>query len=278
MKDKENQEGNSLRRAWRKLRHTYSLVLFERGTFEQKRTVNLTPLGLLLLGGAAFLLIVGIVFSAIAFTPLKRHLPDYPGERMEKQSIEAIAKADSLEEELDLMKDHFSRIRAVFDGDTLQDSSRTASFQESPEPPSEERTNTSKVDKRGTEHPPLFTRYFFPPLRGAVTDAFDRSEDHFGVDLTTSKGEAIKAILEGTVTFASWTPEQGNVIQLQHPNGLLSVYKHNSVLLKETGQRVRTGDPIAIIGNTGELTTGPHLHFELWYKGDPIDPQEVLVF
>ena len=131
---------------------------------------------------------------------------------------------------------------------------------------------------RGTDRKIPMREYFFPPMRGPLTDAFDPSRHHFGVDLTARKGKAIKAVLEGTVVFASWTPEQGKVIQIQHPQGLLSVYKHNSVLLKEAGQKVGTGDPIAIIGNTGSITTGPHLHFELWHQGDPVDPEKVMIF
>lgn len=280
MEGRDPRNKSAVRRRLKKLRRTYRLVILNRRTFEEKFSLDLNPLNSLLLVGGAFLVFGALLIGTIAFTPLKRDLPGFPGEEMEERSIEAVAKADSLERELITLRSHFDRIRSAIQGnggdlDSLEGT-------KSPPPPADPNGGNGRGQKafRSSDegNSPLFQRYFFPPLRGAVTDVFDRGAEHFGVDVTASEGEAIKATLEGTVTFASWTPDQGNVIQVQHPNGMLSVYKHNSVLLKETGQRVRSGDAIAIIGNTGELTTGPHLHFEFWYQGDPIDPEDLLVF
>ncbi len=270
MEDRDSRERSAIRRRLKKLRRTYVLAIFNRRTFEEKASVELTPLRFLWIAGGAFFLVVLVLFSLVAFTPIKRYLPGYPGKEMEERSIRAIAKADSLEQELELMKTHFQKIRSVFDG--VDSSLGTNTLPMTPE----------KLSKAGKERKApkdrAFSEHFFPPLRGALTDAFDEHGHHFGVDLTASKGASIKATLEGRVVFSSWTPDQGNVIQIQHPNGMLSVYMHNSILLKETGQKVRAGEPIAIIGNSGRLTTGPHLHFELWHKGEPIDPEEVMVF
>ena len=120
--------------------------------------------------------------------------------------------------------------------------------------------------------------YFFTPLKGSLTNSYDPTTDHFGVDVVAPKDEAIKATLDGTVISADWTVETGYVIHLQHKNDLISVYKHNSVLLKKTGDLVKAGEPIAIIGNSGELTSGPHLHFELWKAGIPLDPTKYVNF
>jgi murein DD-endopeptidase MepM/ murein hydrolase activator NlpD len=120
--------------------------------------------------------------------------------------------------------------------------------------------------------------FFFAPLNGYITSTFNPREEHFGVDIVGPENEAIKATLEGTVIFASWTNDNGYVIQIQHPNNIISVYKHNSALLKKVGDYVKAGEPIAIIGNSGENTSGPHLHFELWYNGIPINPQEYIIF
>ena len=120
--------------------------------------------------------------------------------------------------------------------------------------------------------------YYFTPLKGTVTNTFNQAEAHFGVDIVAPKNEAIKAALDGTVIFADWTVETGYVIQLQHKNNITSIYKHNSVLLKEVGQRVKAGEAIAIIGNTGKLSSGPHLHFELWKEGKAIDPMQFINF
>jgi murein DD-endopeptidase MepM/ murein hydrolase activator NlpD len=120
--------------------------------------------------------------------------------------------------------------------------------------------------------------FFFPPIRGLVTSTYERGSGHFGIDIVTKKDEAVKATLDGTVVLASWTSDGGHVLQVQHRNDLVSVYKHNSVLLKKVGDKVKAGEAIAIVGDSGELTTGPHLHFELWLNGEPIDPQAYMVF
>lgn len=120
--------------------------------------------------------------------------------------------------------------------------------------------------------------YFFPPLKGVVTGGFDPSKSHFGVDVVSAENEPVKSIADGTVVMASWTLETGYVMTLQHSNELISIYKHNSVLLKNLGDPVTAGEIIAIIGNTGEQTTGQHLHMELWYKGNPLNPQEFITF
>lgn len=120
--------------------------------------------------------------------------------------------------------------------------------------------------------------YFFPPLKGVVVSTYQPSQNHFGVDIVAAENEPIKAIAEGTVILASWTLETGYVVGIQHSNELISIYKHNSVILKSVGDAVRGGEIVAIIGNTGEQTTGQHLHLELWYKGNPLNPQEFITF
>ncbi len=120
--------------------------------------------------------------------------------------------------------------------------------------------------------------FFFTPVKGIVTASFNSAEEHYGVDIAAKENEPIKAALDGTVLFSGWTSETGNTIQIQHSNNLVSAYKHCSVLMKKAGQYVKAGEVIAVIGNSGEQTSGPHLHFELWYNGTPIDPQEHIVF
>lgn len=120
--------------------------------------------------------------------------------------------------------------------------------------------------------------YFFPPLQGVVTGSFEPSKSHFGVDIVSEENEPVKSIADGTVIFASWTLETGYVVSIQHSNELISIYKHNSVLLKNLGDPVKGGEIVAIIGNTGEQTTGQHLHLEMWYKGNPLNPQEFITF
>ena len=120
--------------------------------------------------------------------------------------------------------------------------------------------------------------YFFPPLKGVVTAIFDPKRDHFGIDIVARENEPVKTIADGTVIFSSWTLGTGYVVAVQHAEDLISIYKHNSVILKSIGEAVKGGEIISIIGNTGELTTGPHLHFEIWYKGSPLNPQDFISF
>jgi len=120
--------------------------------------------------------------------------------------------------------------------------------------------------------------YFFPPMKGVVTSIFDPIKDHFGIDIVAKENEAVKSIADGTVIFSAWTLGTGYVIGIQHANELISLYKHNSVILKNVGDVIKGGEIVSIIGNTGELTTGPHLHFEIWYKGSPLNPQDFISF
>ena len=123
-----------------------------------------------------------------------------------------------------------------------------------------------------------FTTVLFPPVSGGLSSSFDPENKHYGVDIVMPQNSPVHSISEGIVVFSEWTSETGYVIIIEHVNGLTSIYKHNSSLVKSQGERVETGEIIAFTGNTGELTTGPHLHFELWYQGEPVDPQSYIEF
>jgi murein DD-endopeptidase MepM/ murein hydrolase activator NlpD len=119
---------------------------------------------------------------------------------------------------------------------------------------------------------------FFTPLKGIVTDTFDLRRNHTAVDVVSYNNAAVKATLDGTVIVSTWTPETGHIMLLQHTDNIISVYKHNSVLLKKQGAQVQAGEVIALMGNSGELTTGPHLHFELWQNGRAVNPLDYIKF
>jgi murein DD-endopeptidase MepM/ murein hydrolase activator NlpD len=119
---------------------------------------------------------------------------------------------------------------------------------------------------------------FFAPVKGSIVTQFNPAQKHYGIDIVAGPDEVIKSALDGTVVIANFTAETGYVIGVQHSNNLFTLYKHNSALLKSLGDYVRAGEVIAIIGNTGELTTGPHLHFELWFNGSPVDPKDYIAF
>ena len=130
-----------------------------------------------------------------------------------------------------------------------------------------------------TEKPlELINTAFYAPLKGLISESFNLQNKHFGVDVLAAENEAIKATLAGVVIFSDWTSETGYSIAIQHDNNLISFYKHNSILLKKTGEAVKAGDVIAIIGNSGKFSTGPHLHFEMWHEGKAIDPEQHILF
>ena len=129
-----------------------------------------------------------------------------------------------------------------------------------------------------TQMEELMDLYFFPPVNGIISAPFDLKSDHFGVDIVSKKNDPIKSIADGTVIMASWTQDSGYTIAIQHRGNLISIYKHNAVLLKKVGNFVSAGETIAIIGNSGELTDGPHLHLEIWHNGSPLDPEQIISF
>ena len=143
----------------------------------------------------------------------------------------------------------------------------------------EERFNLTLGPSRPKSVSGLASLHFFPPVKGIVSGRYDVSTKHFGTDIVTRPKALVSAALDGTVIFTGWTMETGFVIEVQHPDNIVSVYKHNASLLKETGDLVRAGEAISIVGDSGELyTSGPHLHFEIWYKGSPLDPEKHILF
>jgi murein DD-endopeptidase MepM/ murein hydrolase activator NlpD len=141
----------------------------------------------------------------------------------------------------------------------------------------EEKLNLS-ISKNPKRLPSIANIHFFTPLRGLITNKFNQKNDHLAVDVVGQQNARISSVLDGTVFFSGWTMETGYSIYIQHENNIISAYKHNAELLKEVGDKVKAGDVIAIMGNSGELTTGPHLHFELWYNGTALDPETYIDF
>ncbi len=280
-------------RVIRKLRSRYRLQLINDSTFEERFSIRLNRLNVLILGLAALFLFGALVVSAIVFTPLKQYIPGYSDQATKLNAYRSTLKADSLEESIRIRDLYLNNLRAVLSGELPVDS--TTLFDPIEVKPGAEDLAPGQADSslrmkiaraeayalsegRPIEQRNLAGVFMFPPIRGIMTTRFDRTQAHFGVDIVTQADAAVKACLDGTVTLASWTTDAGHVLHVQHRNDLSSVYKHNSVLLKKAGETVRAGEAIAIVGNSGELTTGPHLHFELWHQGEPIDPAQYMVF
>ncbi|MEZ4759848.1 MAG: M23 family metallopeptidase [Flavobacteriales bacterium] len=288
-------DGTKRQRVLHKLRNKYRLQLLDEGSFEPRFSMRLSRMNVILLALLAFTLHGLLILALIVLTPMKEFIPGYSDQRVKLNAYRATQKADSLAEVVAVQERYIGNVRAILRGELATDS--VPALNRIDQKPSAEDLAPSPLDSawraRISEEeayrvtasgPAVVDRreiaglVFFPPLRGTVTGALDRTVGHYGVDIVGKVDEAVKATLPGTVTLASWTTDGGHVVQIQHANGLVSVYKHNSVLLKSAGDRVQAGEAIAIVGNSGELSTGPHLHFELWLDGDPVDPETYMVF
>ena len=270
----------------------YRIVVFNDKNLHIIRQVRFnarTMLGALIL--AVILIITGVTIL-IAFTPLREYIPGYPTGKWRHMLIRNVLVVDSLEQEAKRREFYFSNFRAMLSGETPSD---TAIKRLAPLRP-------DQLQIKSYNHDSLFKEeiaqeqvnlginsvpsskggvaglLFFPPLSGMVTGKHDLSIRHFGVDIVGKLNSRISAALDGTVIFAGWTIDTGYVIYLQHEQNLITVYRHNAELLKIQGDKVRAGEAIAIMGNSGKETTGPHLHFEMWLSGASVNPEEYIKF
>jgi len=279
----------------RNWRDKYRFSVSNDTTFEEVWRIRLTQYN-------AFLLITFLVFFLIvattlliSFTNLKEFIPGYPDVTMRRNILVSAIRLDSLERELALRDKYFDNLNAIISGNqpldnhALRDTTRSygsISFRNSPEDSllriqveREEKYNLNPGSVKPEAVTSLAGLHFFPPVKGVISGRFDLRTKHYGTDIVTKPRSPVDAALDGTVIFTGWTMETGFVIQLQHSNNIVSIYKHNASLLKEAGDMVRTGEAIAIVGDSGEMyTSGPHLHFEIWYKGSPLDPEKHIIF
>ena len=274
--------------------HTiYRLVLRKDETLEEIGSYRLTLLNLYILLSSIVLIAMGLMAVVIFFTPLKRLVPGYATPSQHPDYIKLSKRIATLESELIDYKtyyDHFNRMISL--PDSIDPPDMTYSSRVSAEPPKEDETThdhdhthaepfPSIPVKSASTSPDLNIadyRYLMPPISGVVSNGFDPQTDHLGVDILAPHNTPVKAIWDGHVITADWTLETGYTIGIQHTNDMVSFYKHNASLLKRTGAFVRAGEAVAIIGNTGKLTSGPHLHFELWLLGKPVDPTNYIDF
>ncbi|MBL7883748.1 MAG: M23 family metallopeptidase [Bacteroidia bacterium] len=287
------EEKKKKRKFFERIRHRYRIVIMNDDTFEENFSLRLTPLGFFVLLGSITIVMTILVTSVIAFTPLREYIPGYADVGMTRRLVKLTLKSDSIEQALFDQTAYLDNLTAVLNGDIKIDTSTTkpGTNKKQTDLPmqasAKEKELKNKFESQdkyslayGTEtnKSGISNFFFFTPLKGIVSEQFKSKEKHFGIDIVGPENEAIKSTLDGTVVLASWSAETGYTIAIQHSNNLISVYKHNSALLKKMGDYVKAGEPIAIIGNTGEQTTGPHLHFELWYNGNAINPQQYMVF
>jgi murein DD-endopeptidase MepM/ murein hydrolase activator NlpD len=288
MVDKKN---TRLQRFGAFLRSKYRLVILNDSTFGEKISLRLSPLGLITGIFAITIVMTTLVISLVAFTPLREYIPGYGTVAERKQILDLSQKADSMEQTLESRAAYMNSILNVLN----------EKFETKTEKPKKDTTgkykdvntkasttdlefrNDYELNKNNSiatkaKYKGLSDLVFFTPVKGLISSSFNLSENHYGLDIVTKADETIKSTLDGTIVFTGFSAEDGNIIQIQHSNNLTSIYKHNSTLLKKTGDRIKAGEAISVVGNTGERSKGPHLHFELWFDGQPINPQDFVAF
>lgn len=275
-----------------KLLHRYRLVILNDETFEERISFNINKLNIALVVAVVSLLLVALTSVLIAFTPLREYVPGYTTAAVKNKATDLVYEVDSLETELEQTKRYFESVQNVLLGkvsaseikrDSLitQDTSKLKDLDLAPsEADSLLRKEVEEKDKYNLLPEAVSNTDFtlFAPVRGTISRNFQAKKKHYGIDVNAKEGSPIKAVRDGTVIFSEWTVETGNVIILEHQYNLISVYKHNKNLLKKQGDLVKSGEVIARLGNTGELSDGAHLHFELWSDGYPVNPEDYINF
>ena len=282
---------NKRKAFWKNFKFKYKLTITNENTLEEIVGIHVSKLN----GVSVLLSVVTVIFLIasliIVFTPLRNYLPGYMNTEVREQVVMNALRADSLQGMLERQRMYIMNIQDIISGNIKADSvstmdslttARTEELMERTQAEDEfrkqyeetERYNLTTIDNA----PTVTGLIFFRPTRGMLSSTFDANQKHFGIDIAASPNESVLATLDGTVILATYTADTGYVIQVQHSQNLVSVYKHCGSLLKRVGDTVKAGEAIALVGNTGEKTTGPHLHFEIWNRGRALDPSKYIVF
>ena len=270
----------------------YKVVVSNDETFEEIMSLKTNNFQLFLFALLYTILVVIFSTTIIFFTQVREYVPGYPSTDLLVSAAKITVKADSLEKELALNAQFFSAIESVLKGDSNetaqrleQDTSIKNDLKEveivaTIPQDSILRAYVDNQDRFNLTRNQLLidSKRYYSPVKGVVTDGFDIEKNHFAVDVSVDIGTPVKALLAGTVLFSEWSIETGHVILLDHGENLVSVYKHNSKVLKSQNDTVQAGEVIAFSGEEGALSSGPHLHFEIWRNGLPIDPETILSF
>lgn len=285
---------------YHKLRTTYRLVFLNETTFEERFSFRLTRMHVITTLLSLAIIFIVLTFFIIAYTPLKLYIPGYPDMHQRNQLYQMNKTIDSLMLDVKKKNEFFANFKRIVENEDLPDSKAKVAVSpikhyDSITDHKSKQDSLFRVEFENQaqfsiylpekEQPNIFSssvliqnQNFFKPMDGIITARFEPAEKHYGIDIVAAHNEAVKSVLDGTVVMASWTLETGYVMMVQHGGNLISVYKHCASLLKQEGDVVKAGDPIAIAGNSGEETTGPHLHFELWYNGNPVNPTNYIDF
>ena len=274
---------------WKKALNKYRFVIMTDDSFEEKFSLKTNRLNIFLFLSFFTLFCVVATFILITNTSLREFIPGKESEEVQREIISLVLRSDSLMARLENQQLYFENFKAIIEGKFPVESSiaianknieKNPSFEKSVEDSIlrilVESNETGMINLKNNVKNELFA--FFTPVLGVVSDTFNLKSKHFGIDLVAKENARISSVLDGVVVVSDWNPQTGYVIGVQHKNGFLSLYKHNSMLLKSVGNYVNAGEHIAIIGNTGEFSSGPHLHFELWLDGVAVNPKNYILF
>lgn len=278
---------------WDRLKYKYKLSIINETSYEEIFNFRLSQLHVLTALSVLSVVLVVLTTIIIAFTGLREFIPGYPDGNMRQMIVANAMRVDSLEAELSKRDRFVTSLQVMLSGgdstavlsvrnDSLQVAYDTIQLGRLSPMESDFRSEIEEKERfnlgLGIKEQNRDYYHFFPPVEGLVTQSYDEKKRHFGTDIVAKANAKVSSVLDGVVIFTDWTVNTGHVIQVQHTNDLVSIYKHNSTLMKKQGDYVRAGEVIGIVGNTGEESTGPHLHFELWRAGNPLDPENFIKF
>ena len=286
MKDKSN-----FKLFWKKLFYNYRVVVMTENSLEEKLALRLSKIRFFTLICLLCVVIVLFTTAIISLTPLSNYLPGKSSREVQSSLISLSFRSDSLEDVIKNRDLYIQSLSNVVTGTDLhkpeeaktpeknirfESISLDKSSEDSLLRVAVELENKGAIYHKSKKKDELFL--FYSPVEGIVVDGFNFDNKHYGVDVVAKENATVSSVLEGTVVASNWTPKTGYVLMIQHKNNYISVYKHNSSLFKEVGDFVLAGERVAIVGNSGELSSGPHLHFELWHKGIPVNPIDYISF
>ncbi|NCT09030.1 MAG: M23 family metallopeptidase [Flavobacteriia bacterium] len=279
------------RKLKQKLTHKYRLVILNDDTYEERISLKLSVLNVFVVGGVFSFLLILVTTFFITFTPIKEFIPGYGSTELRIKATKLTLQTDSLKRKLAVIEDYTRVLKPVLLGtikaeniDTmLRGIGRTILNEKSLFASKEDSLFREKIESEDrfpiiNSEKSVVKIVFFAPLNGTISQDFNPKIKHFAVDIVAKKNTPVKATADGTVIFSGWTTETGNVIIIKHADDFISVYKHNGNLLRGEGDFVKSGEVIASVGSTGEFTTGPHLHFELWNGSYAVNPRNLIDF
>lgn len=272
---------------------SYIVTITDSSSYKQLKQKEISKRLLIVVLVSIVVFLIGATVCIMAFTPVRELIPGYPNAATRHDMILNAMRLDSLEEEILLRDRYFENINAIISGEGAIEyfamEEETGTYLSKGYIGNQQSTVTNSAEGSAivpsvstipyADNVNLANIHLFSPIRGYISSHFNRAIKHYGTDIVAASNSIVYSVLDGTVIFTGWTIETGYVMAIQHTNNIISIYKHNLILFKNMGERVNAGEQIGIIGDSGEqLSSGPHLHIELWYKGQALDPEEYIIF